>query len=98
MSRTREIEWTILFNFPSSYAEPLGYYPTNNGAFVEVTPESLVALIDCKVWSNKKEAEVFAREKCGKYSWKLFPTKILCSIDEEQYKESISFTEDDFYR
>lgn len=71
----KEIEWTIIFDFPRDELDDRGYIPMNDGTF-EPFNIRLWNLKNAKVWNNKEEAKKFAREKAGKYGWYLFPTVI----------------------
>lgn len=97
MSKSKEIEWTVLFDFPPSNSSRFSYYPTINDEFKELEKPDISSLTDCKVWTNKDDATKYAMEKCGKYSWKLLATKVMINIEESKYKESINFTDDSFY-
>lgn len=102
MAQDKDVEWTILFDFPPTQDNPIGFYPTDNGEFIEIDPQDLTAWTNCRVWDNKDEAKKYAESVCGKYSWRLMPTKIEITsykcVDSEKYKECIEFTEDSFYR
>lgn len=69
MSNVKEVEWTVIFNFPE---KPV--YPTINETYQETMNEQV------KCWDNKKQAEEYAKEHCGKYSWVLVPTVIETKI------------------
>lgn len=97
MSKSKETEWTVLFDFPSSAGELYGYYPTSNGQYLEFNNQA-PSLENCMTWNDIESAKDFAKEKCGKYGWRLFPTKIEIIEFDEEYKEGYTFTEDDFYR
>lgn len=71
----KELEWTIIFDFPRDELDMHGYIPLNDNTYVPFNPGD-ESLKNAKVWTNKKDAEKFASEHCGKYAWQLFPTVI----------------------
>ena len=75
----KELEWTIMFDFPHDERDMHGYIPMKDGTFEPFLIKSNF-LHNAMVWTDKKEAEAFAREHCGKYGWKLFPTLIASVI------------------
>lgn len=54
--------WTVQFDFPNG---PV--FPTNSNTYQYMMDKNV------KTWTDDEKAAAFAREKCGKYGWKLVP-------------------------
>lgn len=72
----KDVEWTILFDFPYN-----SMYPNKVNGFQSEMNEHVMT------WTDKTRAEEFATDKCGKYGWFLVPTKTEISIDNTDVKD-----------
>lgn len=75
----KEVEWTIIFDFPATGSGTIGFVPMNDGSN-KLICENHFDISGCMTWNNKKEAERYAEEHCKGYNWYLFPTVIECTI------------------
>ena len=86
-TKTKDIEWTIAFNYPSNMM-----FPNKVNGFQSVLNEHVLT------WTDKALAEQFAIERCGKYGWELVPTKTECiHIDEVIDTSDKDYTQDCFW-
>ena len=86
-TKTKEIEWTVAFNF-----SPNIMFPNKVNGYQSVLNEHVLT------WTDKSLAEQFAMEKCGKYGWDLVPTKIECIHSDELIQvDNAEYTHESFW-